>query len=53
MVAAIRALPSPAYGPALISVSTHPGATQLTVISGAYSIASDLVIEISAPLVAA
>ena len=53
IVAAIRSRPPPAYGSALISVSTHPGATQLTVMSGAHSIASDLVIAMRAPLVAA
>ena len=36
-----------------MSVSTHPGATQLTRMSGAYSMASDLVSAMSAPLVAA
>src|SRR5207249_1879852 len=43
----------PAYGLDDISVSTHPGATQLIVILGASSTASDLVIEMTAPFVAA
>ena len=38
---------------ALISVSTQPGATQFTTRVGAYSMASDLVRAMSAPLVAA
>ncbi len=38
---------------ALISVSTQPGATQFTTRVGAYSMASDLVSEMRAPLVAA
>src|SRR6185437_16703014 len=45
-----RSLPSPAKAGSHISVSTHPGARQLTAMSGAHSIASDLVREISAPL---
>ena len=40
-------------GPALISVSTQPGATQFTVMDGPHSTQSDLVSEMMAPLVAA
>ena len=53
MVAAIRARPSPAKAGMHMSVSTQPGATQLTRMSGAHSIASDLVSAMTAPLVAA
>ena len=49
----MRARPPAAYGSAHISVSTHPGATQLTVMPGAHSMAIYFVIEISAPFVAA
>jgi len=56
MPASISRLPAPASrdnGTSHISVSTHPGATQLTVIRGASSTASDLVKAMTAPLVAA
>src|SRR5260370_3092524 len=46
--------PASAYAPAAISVSTHPGATQFTLMwRGASSIARDLVKAMTAPLVAA
>src|SRR6267143_215141 len=45
--------PPAAYGFADISVSTHPGATQFTVIRGASSTARDFANEITAPFVAA
>src|ERR1051326_9251555 len=53
IVRSIAARPSPAYGFADISVSTHPGATQFTVSFGASSTASDFVSAMTAPLVAA
>src|SRR6185369_4538751 len=45
--------PSPERASAVMSVSTHPGATALTRISGASSVDHDLVAEIIAPLLAA
>ena len=45
--------PSRLNGFSHISVSTHPGATQLTAIRGASSPASDFVRAMAAPLVAA
>src|SRR2546425_1150377 len=57
IVRSMSSLPRPAslaYGVADISVSTHPGATQFTLIRrGASSTARDLVNEMTAPLVAA
>ena len=56
IVPSISCLPLPpplANGFAHISVSTHPGATQFTLMPGASSTASDLVNEITAPFVAA
>ena len=53
IVFSIASRPPPAYVFADISVSTHPGATQFTVTFGASSTASDFVIEMTAPLVAA
>ncbi len=53
MAASIRSRP-PAIGRSTISVSIHPGATQLTVTSrAASSTATDLVSETRAPLLAA
>ncbi len=53
MVAAIRSRPPSPKADQLISVSTQPGATQLTVTSGAHSTHSDFTKAIIAPLVAA
>lgn len=53
MPASIVALPPPAKGSVHISVSTHPGATALTRISGTSSVDQDFVTAIRAPLLAA
>ena len=49
----IAAFPPPEKGSTHICVSTHPGATELTRISGASSVDHDFVTAIMAPLLAA